>query len=65
MEALDQNLVPLLSSALRLRDVGLCRGVLALLCHGAWAFAAPTGRAVVLFQDGDGQEGGRSGTEKF
>ncbi|CAK8993453.1 unnamed protein product, partial [Durusdinium trenchii] len=51
VEALDQNLVPLLSSALRLRDVGLCRGVLALLCHGAWAFAAPTGRAVVLFQD--------------
>lgn len=41
MEALEQNVVPLLRCALKLHDVGLCRGALTLLKHGAWAFQAP------------------------
>ena len=40
-EALEQSLLPLLRSALKLHDVGLCRGALTLLSHGAWAFQAP------------------------
>ena len=57
LDALDQNLVPLLSSALKLRDVGLCRGILALFCHGTWAYAAGSagsaaaGSTVAAFQD--------------
>lgn len=57
LEALDQNLVPLLSSALALRDVGLCRGAITVFCQGTWAAsAAPaTGSCTVaLFQDGLG-----------
>lgn len=54
LDALDQNLVPLLSSALSLRDVGLCRGILALFCHGTWAWNASGSAApctVAAFQD--------------
>ena len=54
LDALDQNLVPLLSSALSLRDVGLCRGILALFCHGTWAWTASGSAApctVAAFQD--------------
>ena len=53
---MDPTLVPLLTSALRLRDLGLCRGVITLFCHGSWAYGAPAGPAgstatVALFQD--------------
>eukprot|EP00438_Fugacium_kawagutii_P029637 Skav202680 [mRNA] locus=scaffold1791:647385:680064:+ [translate_table: standard] len=43
LEALDQNLVPLLSSALSLRDVALCRGAMAVFGQGTWAAGAAPG----------------------
>ncbi|CAJ1380493.1 unnamed protein product [Effrenium voratum] len=50
MEVLEQTLASLLSSALQMKDVGRCRGILALLCQLAWAASLSVG-FVVSFQE--------------
>ena len=48
LEGLEHSLAPLLSAALALRSVGLCRGVFALYGHAAYAMG---GNALNLCQD--------------